>query len=1095
MPPAASDDLFRQQSRLQGDIDPVDDPTAAKIDNDTGGKSKKKGKSGSKAKNKAAKLTSKAPVDDLLDGSPPSQIEPSSYPEVPDPPSDPPSEPKPSPSIVSPVLDALDSLRDTPEQDFASRTNTWAKSIPFGKSPPNDRFDEDLISGSPFGGFLTSQDRGGFSHPSSASPPPRTRPLSYGNGYSSSGFSRQQSVDRNKSHSANTPFSDRIPPPHLPQAHFYRAPEIDIPSLSGQNRSPVDAQYSFCAFDTISSPTFKSSRMGGSVLLVGGDGSLELLAIEDRKTRLIGRLDGLNGRVIDAKILASEEPNSASRPHVAVIIHGPSIPSDDEGRSSTGSEANEISVPSGRYSSVDKRQNRDETRFYQTRVEVYSLRTGDHVTTLFATKPSPCFENIPGLASFAPSPIGNLRLHASGGYLVLASGVSGEIFIYSMSMYQCLGKTWTAIQSREVRRYSTSSSSTDPDSSRNDSPQAGGRSDNPILALKGRWLAIVPPSATYRASLGGVVPASLVQGKVFGLETRSPPSRPPTTCVTDVGEGESLFDKVARGVTQEFVRGARWSIDQGVQAWNSYWNKEQQQNSQQRRSQVLDVPPQGYSAFPPTHAQETQTASSAEPDLVSILDLRRLEEGTDSRSAILFAPAATFEAPNGCSYLSFSPNGLMLLTASKKGDVQYVWDLMQAKYCRAGRFLSEDSTAVSASVRQVARYSRLTESHIVDVIWCPPSGDRLAVITLKGTVHVFDLPRAAFQWPPLRRARPSRVRPPANDAPVDDLAVRSANTNALSTAIKLVGGKTQPILEAVRGRAPSAGAAFPAMSGFTIPAAAGMGGKAVAAGLSKSMGAAASGTVNTLRHVGENRLHISGFSREPAASRITWIIHKGQPFLALVANGYFRLYRIRRSVLSNKSRQPQSVVGAKEFEFRLPPNLSSHCGPMAISSFNPDLVVEASLDLPSSTTRPSASTKLKCQPLSQAELETNAPYQPFHTDQRVSLFTYSEMGEAAPIPTGQWVFGGSMPMAKLHVRRISGGSEDEGESVVHGLHQESGGGMENLISLGNSTSNVEEVVITTRRKKKHSLSQLQAGGEDGFFEDDCEVLDFAVDRV
>lgn len=1027
-----------------------------------------------------------------MEGSPPSQAEPSSYP-------DPPTGPQVDTKIVSPVLDALDTLRDTPEQDLAYRTNSWARSIPFGKSPPNEGLEEDLASGSPFGGFLTSQDKGGFSHPSSASPPPRTRPLSYGNGYSSGGFSRQQSVDRHKSQSVNTPFSDRIPPPHLPQAHFYRAPEIDIPSPSGQSRSPMEAQYSFCAFDTISSPPFKLSRMAGSVLLVGSDGTLEVLAVEDRKTRPIGRLDGINGRVVDAKILTGDDSTSASRPHVAVIVHGPCIPSDEEGRaSSAGSESNDVSVPTGRYSSADKRLNRDDTRFYQTRVEVYSLRTGDYVATLFTTKPSPCFENIPGLPNFAPAPAGNLKLLTSGSYLVLASGMSGEVYIYSMSRYQCLGKTWTSVQSRETRRYSTSSSSTDPDASRNDSPHAIGKFDNPILALKGRWLAIVPPSSTYRASLGGIVPAPLIQGKVFGLETRSPPSRPATTCVTDVGEGESFLDKMARGVTQEFVRGARWMSDQGLQAWNNYWNKDQQQISQQRRSQVTDFPQQGYNIFPPTHAQETQTTSPAEPDLVSILDLRRLDEGGDTKSAILFSPAATFQVPNGCSFLSFSPSGLMLLTASKKGDVQYIWDLMQAKYCRAGLFLSEDSAAVAASVRQVARYSRLTESHIVDVIWCPPSGDRLAVITLKGTVHVFDLPRSAFQWPPFRRARPPRGKPPTNDAPPDDLAVRPTNTNALSTAMKLVGGKTQPIFEAVRGRAPSAGAAFPAMNGFTIPAAAGMGGKA-AAGLSKSMGAAASGTVNTLRHVGENRLHISGFSREPAASRVTWIIHKGQPFLALISNGYFRLHRIKRSVSSNKPKQPQSVVGSKEIEFRLPANLSSPCGPMGISNFNPELVVHASVPLPLSTVRPSASSKLKCQPLSQAELETNAPYQPFHTDQRVSLFTYSETGEAdgskTMIPNGQWVFGGSMPVSKIHVRRISTGSDDEGDNAVHDHQPGSGEGIENLISMGNSTGNVEEVVITTRRKKKHSSSPLHAGGEDGFFEDDCEVLDFAVDRV
>jgi hypothetical protein len=86
-------------------------------------------------------------------------------------------------------------------------------------------------------------------------------------------------------------------------------------------------------------------------------------------------------------------------------------------------------------------------------------------------------------------------------------------------------------------------------------------------------------------------------------------------------------------------------------------------------------------------------------------------------------------------------------------------------------------------------------------------------------------------------------------------------------------------------------------------------------------------------------------------------------------------------------------------------------------------------------------------------------------------------------------------MSKLHVRRISTGSEDDGLDVAHEHQQGFSGGIENLISLGNSTNNVEEVVITTRRKKKHSLSQHQASGEDGFFEDDCEVLDFAVDRV
>ncbi|KAL5365966.1 hypothetical protein BJX96DRAFT_182094 [Aspergillus floccosus] len=1093
MPPAASDDLTRQQSRYLGDNLPLpDDLNKSSVENDLGGKSKKKSKSGSKAKAKAAKAAAKSPPENLIDTSSPPQVEPSSCP-------DPPLESQPLPNIVSPVLDALGALGEAPENDLTYRTDNWAKSVPFGKSPPKDVGEGDLPSGSPFG-YLGPPDKGGFSHPSSASPPPRTRPLSYGNGYASSTVSRQQSVDRQKSQSLSSPFNHHIPPPHMPQAHFYGAPDIDLPVYGNQNRSPADGSYSFCAFDTLPSPSFKSSRMGGTVLLVGMDGGLEIHAIEERKSRLVGKLTGLNGRVIDAKVLpggSPDDPLSSSRPHVAVILHGPSVLDDEGHTSSAGSETNEIpTAPIGQHSSTDKRSSRDDTRFYQTRVEVHSLRSGEHVTTLFAASPSPCLDNIPGLPMFAPAPSGNLKLFTSSNYIVLGSGVSGEVYIYSMKSYQCLGKTWTNIHTREARRYSTSSSSTDPDGSRNDSPHGMANGDGPILALRGRWLAIVPPSSGYRTSLRGSVPQALILGKGFGIETRSPPARPAVNCATDVGDGESLFDKVARGVTQELVRGARWVGDQGLQAWNNYWNKDQPQNSTHRRSMV-DFPPAGY-MFPPTHAQDTQTSAPVEPDLVSIIDLNRLEEGGEMKNA-LFNPVATFQIPNGCSFLSFSPNGLMLLTASKKGDVQYVWDLFQAKYCRTAAFLSDGATTPCASVRQVARFARLTTSHIVDVIWCPPSGDRLAIITRKGTVHVFDLPRTAFQWPPFRRARPASNKPPAPEVSADDFADKPAGANPFSTAFKLVGDKTQPIFAAVRGRTPSAAAAFPPVSGFAIPSAASVrSGKVVAAGLSKSMGAA-TGTVNTLRHVGENRLHLSGLARDPAAARVTWVTYKGQSFLGVVDSGFFRLYRIRRSLSAHKNRQFQSIVGGKEMEFRLPAHLQSPCGAMAIGAFTAESTTSATLALPSSTVRPSPGSQLRCQPLSQAEIETNAPYQPFHTDQRVNLFIYTEPSDGVPagdVPTGQWVFGDSMAMSKLHVRPFSAGGEEE-DDVVHEPHGGYGGEMENLISLGNNTSHGEEVVITTRRKKKRSSSYASAGlgADDGFFEDDCEVLDFAQDRV
>jgi hypothetical protein len=1138
MPPAAPDDLIRQHSRsLEDESSFIPEQPRAIPEHEPSGKSKKK--KGKKAK--AAKAAAETPPDeyvptgdclsgecapltpDYMDSIPessPPPAEPSfTHPEVkhdygPD--SEPPIEHELEPqhepiehvipSITSPALGVFDSLDEPAGDDLTTRTDTWAQSVPYGKSPPTDLMDGDIPNASPLN-FPTIQERGGFSHPS-ASPQTRTLPSSYGNGYGhgfrSSMQSRQQSVDRRKSHSYGSPMN-QAPLPHLPQPHFFGAPETDL--LPSQNRSLTDGNYTFCSFDTLPNLSPKASRTGTNVLLVGTDGALEILAVEDRRTRLVGQITGLNGRVIEAKILSghsSNDPFASSRPHVAVIVHGPLALGEEEGRvSSATSDANEVAPSMVRGHSNDKR-GRDETHFYQTRVEVYSFRTGDHVSTLFTSKPVPCLGNLPGLPSFAPPAVGSLKLFTSGAYIVLASGVSGEVYVYRHSLspelepgaYQCLGKTWTGVQSKETRRYSTSSSSTtDPEGTRSDSPHRTSTLERPILAVQGRWLAFAPPSSSHRGSIRGSVPASLIHGKAPGIETRSPPAVPSVSCATDVGEGESFFDKMARGVAQELVRGARWMGDQGMQAWNNYWNAQQAAGTSPRRPPPgPDPQTQGYGLFPPTHGHDTQ-ASVTEPDTVSIIDLKRFEDGTDIRN-VLSHPVSTFQVPNGCSFLSLSPNGLMLFTASKKGDVQYVWDLMQLKHCRSMAFMADDQTGQNPNVRQVARYARLTTSSIVDVIWTAPTGDRLAVITRKGTIHVFDLPRSAFQWPPFRRGKPTATKPPPTESMSDGIAGQTAGGNSLSAAMKLVGGKAQPFFSAVRGRVPSTGAAFPNMSGFALPSAASVkSGKVVAAGLSKSMGAA-TGTVNTLRHVGENRLHLPGLARDPAPSRVTWICSKGLISLGVVDGGYFKLYRLKRaSVSGHKNRQPHSVVGGKEFQMKLPANLQSPCGPAPMSTFDPDLTIHASLVLPSASSQPSA--RALCQPLSQAEIETNTPYQPFHTDQRVGLSVFTPgSGSEASSPSGKWVFGDDILTTKVHLRSFNSSSDVHGDedenAAIHSNSLGAGGDIENIITLGNSTGNIEEVVITTRRKKRHS-TPLKA--DDGFFEDDCEVLDFARDRV
>ncbi|KAJ5342662.1 hypothetical protein N7541_011786 [Penicillium brevicompactum] len=1084
MPPAAPDDLIRQHSRsLEDDSSFIPEQPRPIPEHEPSGKSKKK--KGKKAK--AARAAAETPPDEYVPGdclsderAPLTRDYMDSIPEFSPPAAESPfaaPDPEPEPEPVLPEH------LDEPLY-FNTRTDTWAQSVPYGKSPPTDLMDGDLPSASPLN-FPTIQERG-FSHPSSASPQTRTLPSSYGNGYGlgyrSSMQSRQQSADRRKSHSYGSPMGNPHPLPHLPQAHFFGAPDIDI--LPNQNRPLTDGNYTFCSFDTLPNLSPKASRTGNNVLLVGIDGGVEILAIEDRRTRPVGQITGINGRVIEAKLLtghSSNDPFSSSRPHVAVIVHGPQPPTEEEGHiSSAASDANDVAPSMARGPSNDKRA-RDETKFYQTRVEVYSFRTGDHVSTLFASKPVPCLETLPGLPSFAPPAVGSLKLYTSGAYIVLASGVSGEVYVYRHALspetgaYQCLGKTWTGVQSQGTRRYSTSSSSTtDPEGTRSDSPHRSSVLERPILALQGRWLAFAPPSSSQRGSIQGTVPSNLCYGKAPGIETRGPLRCPRSRVQPMLVKGK--------------VSWIKWhgELPKNLCEVPAGW-----ETKACRHGTTIGTPSkQGV----PLHVGHLP-ASPSEPDTVSIIDLRRFEDGTDVRN-VLTHPVSTFQVPNGCSFLSLSPNGLMLFTASKKGDVQYVWDLMQLKYCRSMAFVADDQTGQTPNVRQIARYARLTTSSIVDVIWTAPTGDRLAVITRKGTIHVFDLPRSAFQWPPFRRGKPTATKAPPTDSVSEDLASEPAGGSSLSAAMKLVGGKAQPFFSAVRGRVPSTGAAFPNMSGFALPSAASVkSGKVVAAGLSKSMGAA-TGTVNTLRHVGENRLHLSGLARDPAPSRVTWICNKGMIFLGVVDGGFFKLYRLKRaSVSGQKNRQPHSVVGGKESQVKLPANLQGPCGPAPIATFDPELTIHASLVLPSASSQLSSARPL-CQPLSQAEIETNTPYQPFHTDQRVGLSVFNTGSEQSE-PSGQWVFGNDIPITKVHLRSFNSSSDDHGDdddehAAIHGSSLGAGGEIENLITLGNSTGNVEEVVITTRRKKRHS-TPLKA--DDGFFEDDCEVLDFARDRV
>jgi hypothetical protein len=158
-------------------------------------------------------------------------------------------------------------------------------------------------------------------------------------------------------------------------------------------------------------------------------------------------------------------------------------------------------------------------------------------------------------------------------------------------------------------------------------------------------------------------------------------------------------------------------------------------------------------------------------------------------------------------------------------------------------------------------------------------------------------------------------------------------------------------------------------------------------------------------------------------------------------------------------------------------------------------------------------------PLSHAEIDSNAPYQPFHSDPRVNLFVYSDStatsmaesqlptastifnGPAQPSPTRtqppseKWVFGEPISATRLNLRSSTPLDDDGMGSVIYRDTS--------ATTVLDKSGVPEQIVSTTRRMKtKRGGKAMMAndgeelpGDGDGFFEDDMDVLDFAEDRV
>ncbi|KAI9663904.1 MAG: hypothetical protein M1821_007394 [Bathelium mastoideum] len=689
------------------------------------------------------------------------------------------------------------------------------------------------------------------------------------------------------------------------EARPFAVPNVEPP----KREAPAGSFSYFCGWGSLPTKDHSPSAQTENFLLVGSEGCLDTYLASDTKLIHHGRLENLPGAVIDARIIPPLAYPSGNQPEPLVVltIHGPSL--DPKTHESTIHVEAEGTVTS-----------------YRTSVEIYSLQTGEHVCTLFRTRPVDLEEAFGSKRFAPPPPQGDLRIEVRGRFVVVASGISGEVFVFAPEHefsgtphYQCLAKLWTSIQT--IRSASVL-----------DEPGSLVQySSRPILSLSSRWLALVPPSSA--SSINGEVPlGSEEQAKPPGFKAFAPPEKPVESCVVDAPDADTLLDRASKYIVQN----SKALSERSREAWNNYWAPSQPRPyfSSPVYHPDTGLPPADY--FPPTHGiGNTHSAPTRDPTLVSIYDLDRLVKhpGAESHHQPT-KPLATFPAPLGCSFVSFSPDGRYLMTVSDKGEYQFIWHCFTLANTQASWTPRPDFDGV---VREVARFSRNTEADIVDVAWKYPLGEVLAVLTAKGTIHVHVLPPEATAWPLGRRSYGSKPgsdsgdlkpeRPLSNDWASTALSSAkyafgsfSSATRRRSVSDNTTGGQTTSLYSSL---------------GSTLGSVASSGSRFVAKGVTSGYGFA-SDQLAYLRHGGDNKIYLlPSQALHPSPRRIRFLNSGSSTtcsdLISVIEEGTCTTYpcSIERVASSRKTTPPQRFVAVdteRPLRIAIPP-ISDHLYP------------------------------------------------------------------------------------------------------------------------------------------------------------------------
>ncbi|KAF4121192.1 hypothetical protein GMORB2_2154 [Geosmithia morbida] len=1093
------------------------------------------------------------------------------------------------------MLDAI-SNASVSASTAPSLTTDWPRSGPFagspgnlislmGDSPPTQPSSYEDAPGGRLGHqppWATTATHRGFMNPSpaSASPPANSqRPLSFpmedpARQQHRKHLHHRQSPEPSLPHSRSPPSlgatvaagpgyrrsslqtrsaAHHQPPlPHQPQPHFYGTPDLDLAVATQSGIKAGQRGYHF-GFDRL--PSTSADRPGSAdhVVTAGYQGGLDVYAVSKRGLEPVGGLKGLHGAVLHAKILpwSLTGPQRDVFPLVAVVLHGPVLRPQDAPTPAAHSAAQSPAMGTGAASprsAFGQPEARPPVDSYQTSVQVYSLRTGKRVDTLLTAPEVPISTAI-ALTSPAfqpPAPVGAFTIEADSGTLVVCSGTTGECWVFLQRlepqnghMFACVGKLWTALQqSRKADAPGTDEGTQGLGGyAPSTSASRGANASAPIFALNGRWIAYCPSPPLHKA-LGASV-ATPIAGRAPGVLSMSPPHLPAAAASVDL-IADSFVNKFMRGTTQELIWGAKWMGQQGKQAWNSYWNKSTNPQPQQMAAappqQPRSPPPTAH--FPPTHGA-LGGPHPRSPGLVSIVDAETLAA---SASVV---PITSFVPPQGCSFLSFSPTSLALFTASSKGDVQNVWDLLRIHHTKASPLQATMAPAETSGpvVRQIAQFSRMTVARVVHVAWSEPHGERLAMVTGRGTVHVLDMPPSAFMWPAPRRRKPAEVKnPEAADAGSSSSAV-TITTNAFSAAYQAA----KPFVSRARRSSAHVPSTMGASAGQAFKESAAQGGRALAAGISNSLGK--TGTAfNQFRVAGENRVALPNTTSLPAASCVTWVRSRRSHSLFTMGDGLVRVFPAKARQMSTQSKRPSRTRRYKDFKV---PGLPDDAVPPAIRQIVHLGAEDEVLDLTDHDMEAGDNTltlgygqrKRPAPDLSadaaipQAEIESSAAYQPFHTDRRVTLNEYapgrrgadameslsgaladasledsavlnernrkkkkdskkkaqsssSEVCEgrtAATDSLSAWAFGQPIPVVTWDLGQ-SFSQDDQYEDMDGHPQALPPSAMERVMEYGDHA----QIVVTTRKRRGGRASD---GDGEGFFEDECELLEFADQRV